>query len=120
MNELKKILEGKSVFIKVDSYTRQNRSCLGVNAQFEMDSSIPVRTLAVKDCCGNHNGTKKTLIQEVLTKFEMKRSKLLAVFCDNPANMSKIVRLLNKDGKDSEDELGMNSEDEDSTEMADI
>ena len=69
---------------------------------------------------GNTSDQIKTLIQEVLTKFEIKRSQLLAVVCDNAANMSKTVRLLNEDGKDSEDELEMNSEDEDSEEMADI
>ena len=37
-----------------------------------MDSSIPVRTLAVKDCCGKHTSDQiKTLIQEVLTQFEI-------------------------------------------------
>ena len=122
MNELKKILEGKSVFIKVDSCTHHNRSYLGVNVQFEMDSSIPVRTLAVKDWCGEHTSDQiKTLIQEVLTKFQIKRSlQLLVVVCDNAANMSKTVRLLNENEKNSEDELEMNSEDEDSEEMADI
>ena len=36
------------------------------------------------------------------------------------SNMSKTVRFLNEDGKDSEDELEMNSEDEGSEEIADI
>ena len=47
VNELKKILEEKSVFIKLDSCTRLNPSYLGVNVQFEMDSSIQVQVLCV-------------------------------------------------------------------------
>ena len=50
VNELKKILEEKSVFIKLDSCTRLNPSYLGVNVQFEMDSSIQVQVLCVDFC----------------------------------------------------------------------
>ncbi len=88
-----------------------------------MDSPIQVGTLAVKDCCGKRTSDQiKTLIQQVLTKFEIKRSQLLAVLCDNAANMFKTVRLLNENENDSEDDLEMNSssEDQDSEEMVDI
>ena len=50
MNELKKILEEKSVFIKLNSCTRHNHSYLCVNVQFEMDSSIQIQVLCVDFC----------------------------------------------------------------------
>ena len=50
VNELKKILEEKSVFIKLNSCTRHNHSYLCVNVQFEMDSSIQIQVLCVDFC----------------------------------------------------------------------
>ena len=62
-----------------------------------MDSSIQVPTLAVNDCCDKHTSENMdTLMQQVLKKYKIKKSQLLAVLCDNAEQIFKTVRLLKK------------------------
>ena len=96
--------------MKIDGCSRHNRSYLGINVQFPgPDGGVQIRTLAVRDCEGQHSAEHtKVLLQKVLGDFGTASRQLLAVVSDKAVNMVKTVQLLNKDS-----ESGDVSEDDD-------
>ena len=90
--ELKTNLQGKLVFLKVDGASRHNRSFLGVNVQFFMNSEITLKTLAAVD---NHARHKAKEIQEslegVLESYGIRKENVLGITTDNGSNMVKMV-----------------------------
>ena len=87
--ELKTNLQGK---LKVDGASRLNRSFLGVNVQFFMDSEITLKNLAAVD---NHTRHKAKEIQEslegVLKSYGIRKENVLGITTDNGSNMVKMV-----------------------------
>lgn len=98
-------LRNVPLYLKIDGCTRHNRSYLGVNAQFcGREGAIQVRTLAVRDCAGEHSAehTKDMLLQ-VMSDYGITQEQVLAIVSDNAANMVKTVKLFNEEPQDDQD-----------------
>ena len=113
--EIREELSGLPLYVKIDGCTRHNRTFVGVNVQFAgPDGSAQIRTLAVRDCEGQHSAEHtKSLLQNVMTDFGISMHQLLAVVSDNAANMVKTVKLLNEDSEAGDEQEAEDSEAED-------
>lgn len=115
---LKSILKGKYVFLKMDACTRQRTNYFAVNVQFlNYNHEITVRTLSVKDTKAMHDSSFICdLVEQVIKEYEIDKKQILAVVTDNASNMIKAVEKLNERevSEDLEEQYHTNEQEENS------
>ena len=118
--EISEALRDVPLYLKIDGCTRHNRSFLGVNVQFAgAGGKLQVRTLAVRDCEGQHTAEHtKEMLEKVMDDFGISSNQLVAVVSDNAANMVKTVKLLNEDTGSANTERSDGDESDDEGEDA--
>ncbi|XP_043362981.1 uncharacterized protein LOC119850770 isoform X2 [Dermochelys coriacea] len=100
--ELKKALEQKLCYLKMDAATRGNRHFLAINAQYyeEGKDKAVVKTLDVIDTEGCHNSLYvKNQVKAVLEKFGISEMQVLSICVDNAANMTCAVKNFSEDNE---------------------
>ncbi|XP_034634005.1 BEN domain-containing protein 5 isoform X2 [Trachemys scripta elegans] len=100
--ELKKALEQKLCYLKMDAATRGNRNFLAINAQYyeEGKDKAVVKTLDVIDTEGCHNSSYvKSQVKAILEKFGISEMQVLSICVDNAANMMCAVKNFSEDNE---------------------
>ncbi|XP_050798424.1 uncharacterized protein LOC127045816 isoform X2 [Gopherus flavomarginatus] len=93
--ELKKALEQKLCYLKMDAATRGNRNFLAINAQYyeEGKDKAVIKTLDIIDTEGRHNSSYvKAQVKAILEKFGISEMQVLSICVDNAANMMCAVK----------------------------
>jgi hypothetical protein len=95
--------------------TRLRSHFLGISIQYWTEKEgLTVKTLALVDTEAKNDGAHtKILVLDVLSKFGINKSDILACVVDNAANMTQTVRLMNEDAEDDDDDEGEDEEDDD-------
>jgi uncharacterized protein (DUF2126 family) len=79
----------------------------------DQKKGLTVKTLALVDTEAKNDGVHtKTLVLDVLSKFGINKSDILACVVDNATNMTQTVRLMNEDAEDDDDDEGEDEEDD--------
>ncbi|XP_044860223.1 uncharacterized protein LOC123363376 [Mauremys mutica] len=100
--ELKKALEQKLCYLKMDAATRGNRNFLAINAQYyeEGKDKAVVKTLDIIDTEGRHNSSYvKGQVKAILEKFGISEMQVLSICVDNAANMTCAVKNVSEDNE---------------------
>ncbi|XP_053892578.1 BEN domain-containing protein 5 isoform X2 [Malaclemys terrapin pileata] len=100
--ELKKALEQKLCYLKMDAATRGNRNFLAINAQYyeEGKDKAVVKTLDIIDTEGCHNSSYvKSQVKAILEKFGISEMQVLSICVDNAANMTCAVKNFSEDNE---------------------
>ncbi|EMP26861.1 hypothetical protein UY3_16056 [Chelonia mydas] len=100
--ELKKALEQKLCYLKMDAATRGNRNFLAINAQYyeEGKDKAAVKTLDIIDTEGRHNSSYvKSQVKAILEKFGISEMQVLSICIDNAANMTCAVKNFSEDNE---------------------
>ena len=97
---LRKNLEGKYIYLKMDAATRHRVNYFAINVRFVGDDGkIVTKTLAVRDTRAHHDSSYlHRLIEDILAEFEIKKGQILCIVSDNASNMVKTVEKLNETG----------------------
>ncbi|XP_058449221.1 uncharacterized protein LOC131433787 [Malaya genurostris] len=91
-------MQGRLICIKVDSASRYGRHVVGINAQYNKDDTVIIRTLAMMEVkCRQTGKFLKSKIDDVLKMYGVAQEQLFSVTCDNGANMIAAVREMQKD-----------------------
>lgn len=120
--KLKKDLEGKLIYLKVDCATRIRTSYMGVNIRLVDNSNTAVtHTLVVKDTNAAHTSfALRKLLSSVLEDFGIPLQNVLCCVSDNASNMVRLVKDLNLDlekmhrERERETQMNESSDDHDS------
>lgn len=114
--ELKKDLEGKLVYVKVDCATRIRTSYMGVNIRLvDKNNTAVTHTLVVKDTNAEHSSfALRKLISSVLEDFGIPLQNVLCCISDNASNMVRLVKDINLDLEKIRRERQMDDDDHDS------
>ncbi|XP_053872831.1 uncharacterized protein LOC128830926 [Malaclemys terrapin pileata] len=100
--ELKKALEQKLCYLKMDVATRGNRNFLAINAQYyeEGKDKAVVKTLDIIDTEGRHNSLYvKNQVKAILEKFGISEMQVLSICVDNAANMTCAIKNFSEDNE---------------------
>nr|XP_048675481.1 basic helix-loop-helix domain-containing protein USF3 isoform X2 [Caretta caretta] len=100
--ELKKALEQKLCYLKMDAATRGNRNFLAVNAQYyeEGKDKAAVKTLDIINTEGRHNSSYvKSQVKAILEKFGISEMQVQSICVDNAANMMCAVKNFREDNE---------------------
>ncbi|KAM7165993.1 uncharacterized protein RBU57_007033 isoform 2-T2 [Macrochelys suwanniensis] len=100
--ELKKALEQKLCYLKMDAATRGNRNFLAINAQYyeEGKDKAVVKTLDIIDTEGRHSSSYvKSQVKAILEKFGISEMQVLSICVDNAANMTCAVKDFSEDNE---------------------
>ena len=92
--DIKRELQGKMVYLKIDCCTRMERSFLGLHVRYvDSDTGIPVtKTLSVSDALSRHTSSEqKTILLDTLEEFGIPVASVLCCVVDNATNMVKMV-----------------------------
>ena len=117
-------LQGKLVFIKMGSTTRQLRSFLGINVQYcdkNKDKSV-AKMLACANTEKRHTSQQMcNLFTATMQQFGVAKENVLCLVVDNASNMTKTIERLNENDPEAElytsqDEAADESEDYDGIE----
>lgn len=86
-------LEGKLFSVMVDATTTQNKSILGIAAQFIENDKVVVRTLAMRRFMDDPNGVNLSkAIKTVLFEYGVNAACVYTITTDNEASIVKCVR----------------------------
>lgn len=109
-------LKNKIVHIKVDGASKHRRSFLGVNVQFMNENHvIEVVTLGTIEIFERHTAENlKTVILELLKKYDVGIDQIYSFVSDNGANMLRTGRLLNQQSTFTRDNSDGNDDDSNS------
>ncbi|CAM4524289.1 unnamed protein product [Lepidochelys olivacea] len=100
--ELKKALEQKLCYLKMDAAIRGNRHFLAISAQYyeEGKDKAVVKTLDIIDTEGRHNSScVKSQVKAILEKFGISEMQVLSICVDNAANMTCAVKNFSEDNE---------------------
>ncbi|CAM5113507.1 unnamed protein product [Natator depressus] len=100
--ELKKALEQKLCYLKMDAATRGNRHFLAISAQYYEDGKdkAVVKTLDIIDTEGRHNSSYvKSQVKAILEKFGISEMQVLSICVNNAANMTCAVKNFSEDNE---------------------
>lgn len=116
-NNIKDNLRNRLLCLKIDCVTRLNRSIMGINVQYIDNAKIVICTLAMSEIKTTHTAEHlKDLLIQSLMKFNIEKSQIYTITTDNGSNMLKMVKLLQKENINVDDE----KEDESSDEIDDV
>lgn len=98
IEELRKTLEGRFMFIKMDAATRQKVNYFAINATFVYENKkMGTRTLGVVDSKAHHGSINlQNFVEEILQDFEIKKDQILCIVTDNVLNMLSTIERINK------------------------
>lgn len=92
-NIVKDELQGKVFSIMVDATTTQNRSILGIAAQFIQNDKVVIRTLALRRLMEDPNAINlSNIIKTVLFEYGVNAACVYSITTDNEASVQKCVR----------------------------
>ncbi|XP_073187177.1 ras-related protein Rab-2A isoform X1 [Lepidochelys kempii] len=100
--ELKKALEQKLCYLKMDVATHGNRNFLAINAQYyeEGKDKAVVKTLDIIDTEEHHNSSyMKSQVKAILKKIGNSEMEVLIICVDNAANGTCAVKNFSKDNE---------------------
>nr|XP_006113404.1 uncharacterized protein LOC102453470 [Pelodiscus sinensis] len=100
--ELKKALEQKLCYLKMDAATHGNRNFLAINAQYykEGKDKALVKTLDIIDTEECHNSSyMKSQVKAILEKFGISEMQVLSICIDNSATMVCAVKNFSEDNE---------------------
>lgn len=90
---IKNELDGKLFAIMMDATTTQNRSILGIAAQYMEKGQFVVRTLAMRRVMDDHTGVNLSkILQTVLYEYGVNPAMVYSITTDNEASVVKCVR----------------------------
>ena len=96
MEEIKREMKGKFIFLKFDCATRIRVNYLGINARFVSQGKGVTRTLAVIDTESQHSADElREMLVTTLSQYEVPLDRVLAGVTDNAANMVKLMADMN-------------------------
>nr|XP_048697956.1 uncharacterized protein LOC125632977 isoform X3 [Caretta caretta] len=100
--ELKKALEQKLCYLKIDAATHGNRHFLAISAQYyeEGKDKAVVKTLDIIDTEGHHNSSYvKSQVKAILEKLGISEMQVLSICVDKAANMMCAVKNFSEDNE---------------------
>lgn len=103
-NKIKNELNGRLFSLMVDGASRNNRSVLGMSAQYIVNGTFKIRMLGLRELTESHTGDYLgAVVRECIENYDCEISQAISITTDNAANMIKMVRDINK--KDEEEQL---------------
>ncbi|KAG4079330.1 hypothetical protein HA402_008022 [Bradysia odoriphaga] len=85
--EIRRLLNGKVIHLKIDSATRHRHRVVGINVQVIVDGKIVVKTLSAEEMKTTHTGTHiKNHVLKVLKRFNIELIQVYSVTQDNGKN----------------------------------
>ncbi|EDW18000.2 uncharacterized protein Dmoj_GI12344, isoform A [Drosophila mojavensis] len=101
-NDIRALVQGKLLSLKIDVATRMDKAILGVNLQMIMSNisktEIIVKTLGMIQLTYTHTGDYiKEKILEIIEEYGITVDQIFSVTSDNGRNMVKTVKILNDD-----------------------
>lgn len=104
-SEIKKLIKGRMISLKMDIATRHERSLLGINIQLINNNKIFVYTLSMKQLKRRHTAENlKNEIETVLQEFDIKKNQIYSITTDNGRNILKAVELISDENDVEVDE----------------
>lgn len=99
-------LIGRLFSLYVDGASRKNRSVLGIGAQYIINGKLKIRMLGLKELTESHtSGYLGAVVRECIEDYDCENSQMISCTTDNAANVSKMVRDMNKENHDEEEQL---------------
>lgn len=94
--KLKIEMKDRLFTLLADAATKNNRSVLGMSAQYTVNGELKIRSLGIKQLTDSHTGEYLSLVvKDCLSKFGCDLHQAIAATADNASNMSKMVKELN-------------------------
>lgn len=104
--KIKTELKGRLFSLMVDGASRNNRSVLGISAQFIINGKLKIRMLGLRELTESHTGDYLgAVVRECIEDYDCKISQSISCTTDNAANMTKMVRDMNKENNDEEEQV---------------
>lgn len=90
-------MKGRLISLSVDIVTKNNRSILGVYAQYVLNDEIVVRCIGMVELHESHTGLYLSkLIRECISEYEVDEDQIISVTTDNGRNVIKMIKHLNE------------------------
>lgn len=110
-NRIKMELNGRYFAIMLDIAKKNNKSFLGISAQYIFNGCITIRSLGMKQIKGAQTAQNiKTILNDCLSKFGVTLQQVISITTDNGSNLLAMVKMIN------DEELAVLDIDEDSQE----
>lgn len=102
--KIKMELIGRLFSLMIDGASRKNRSVLGISVQYIINGELKIRMLGLKELTESHTGDYLgAVVRECIEDYDCEISQSISCTTDNAANMTKMVRDMNKENYDEEE-----------------
>lgn len=96
-NKIKNEMKDRFFSIMADGFTKNNRSFLGISAQYVLNGRLIIRSFGLKQLTESHTGEYlSNVIKHCVEEYDCRMNQAIGVTTDNASNMLKMVRELNK------------------------
>lgn len=104
--KIKTELIGRLFSLMVDGASRKNRQVLGISAQYISNGKLKIRMLGLKELTESHTGEYlAAVVRECIDEYDCEISQAISCTTDNAKNVIKMVREMNKENDDEEEQL---------------
>lgn len=101
--KIKNEIKARLFSLMVDGASRNNRSALGVSAQYISNGSLKIRMLGLKELTQSHTGDYLgSVVRECVEQYDCNISQAIGVTTDNARNMCKMVRGFNEENAEEQ------------------
>lgn len=119
-NKIKNEMMDRFFSIMADGVTKNNRSLLGISAQYVLNGRLIIRSLGLKQLTESHTGEYlSNVIKDCVEKYDCRMNQGIGVTTGSAANMSKMVRELNKNICEEPESIDIGNVSNDETVLAD-
>lgn len=94
--KIKNEMKDRFFSLMADAATKNNRSVLGISAQYIMDGNLKIRSLGVKELTKSHTGRYlSSVVRDCVKFFDCDVYQAISMTTDNASNMKKMIQELN-------------------------